>query len=879
MNGDILIEGAREHNLRNISVRIPRDRLCVITGPSGSGKSSLAFDTLFAEGQRRYVESLSAYARQFLDQLRRPDVDRVENLPPAIAIGQHASANASPRSTVATVTEIMDYLRVLFSIAAEPHCPKCGRRVGRTSAEQMVERLLDFPEKTRLTLLAPVARRAHGPVAPHADAARAAGFVRIRVDGAMHDLDALPDFPADAPHMVELVVDRLVIKEGVRARLTDSVELTLRHGAGLLAYVARTPDGAEREEILSERNACPDCGIVFDELDASSFSFNSPRGACPVCGGLGHAEDAKRKAHTESSESTKKNHHAKDAEVSVASVPSVRDSSASGGAKGAVCPACHGQRLRPESLAARLRVVEGEEIGIGDLLAMTVSDALRTLDRIPAEPPASPAERVLREIRERLRFLDNVGVGYLTLDRESSTLSGGEAQRIRLATQIGSALVGVLYVLDEPTIGLHPRDTARLVRTLRALQSRGNTVVVVEHDADVIREADHVIDMGPGAGRLGGQVLFEGPVPALLKAPDSPTGRWLAEPAPQAPTTAVDRRRKPSDWLRVRGAKAHNLRGIDVEIPLGKLVVLTGVSGSGKSSLLDDVLRPALAAVCGQRRGARPAPFPPTLDALEGAEAVDKVVVIDQAPIGRSPRSNPATYTGAFDEIRALFAQTPVARARGYGPGRFSFNAKGGRCEVCQGDGQIRMEMHFLPDAFVPCPQCGGLRYNRETLDVRYAGHTIADVLGMTVDEACDVFTAFRRLSRSLRTLRDVGLGYLHLGQSAATLSGGEAQRLKLAAELQRPSERHTLYLLDEPTTGLNFADVRRILDVLIRLRDAGHTVLVVEHNLDIVRAADWIIDLGPEGGEEGGALVAAGPPAAIAACAASHTGAALRGA
>ena len=873
---DILIEGAREHNLRNISVRIPRDRLTVVTGPSGSGKSSLAFDTLFAEGQRRYVESLSAYARQFLDQLRRPDVDRVDNLPPAIAIGQHASANASPRSTVATVTEIMDYLRVLFSIAAEAHCPKCGRRVGRTSAEQMVERLLDFPERTRLTLLAPVARRRKGPVAPHADAARAAGFVRIRVDGVLHDLDDLPDFPAAAPHTVELVVDRLVVKEGVRPRLTDSVELALRHGAGLLAYVARTPDGAEREETLSERNACPDCGIVFDELDASSFSFNSPRGACPVCGGLGHAEGAE-------------------------SPPQGFGDAAPGR-----CPACHGRRLRPESLAARLRVPGCAEVGIADILSATVSDALRMLSGAAPAPgdaaargktgiSPSPQDRVLAEIRERLRFLENVGVGYLTLDRESSTLSGGEAQRIRLATQIGSALVGVLYVLDEPTIGLHPRDTARLVRTLRALQSRGNTVVVVEHDADVIREADNVIDMGPGAGRLGGRVLFEGTVPALLKAPESPTGCWLSE-ASQRPvgelqvplrTGNCKLQTANAPWLRVRGAKAHNLRRIDVEIPLGRLVAITGVSGSGKSSLLDDVLRPALAAACGPCR-ARP-PFPDTLDALEGAEAIGKVVVIDQSPIGRSPRSNPATYTGAFDEIRALFAQTPMARARGYGPGRFSFNAKGGRCEVCRGDGQIRMEMNFLPDAFVPCPQCAGRRYNRETLEVRYAGRTIADVLDMTVDEACEAFAPFRRLSRSLRTLRDVGLGYLQLGQSAATLSGGEAQRLKLAAELQRPVDasgppmaaatpRAALYLLDEPTTGLNFADVQRILDVLVRLRDAGHTVLVVEHSLDIIRAADWVVDLGPEGGEAGGLVVAAGPPAAIAACPGSLTGAALRG-
>ena len=817
----IRILGAREHNLRNVSVDIPRDRLTVITGLSGSGKSSLAFDTLYAEGQRRYVESLSASARQFLDQLHRPDVDAVEGLSPAIAIGQRALASSNPRSIVATATELMDFLRVLYSVAGVPHCPKCGRTVGSTSAEQIVETLLDLPDRSRLTLLAPLVRNAPCGPAETIAAARAAGFVRIRADGDLFDLDAPPDLDPATPHTVEVVVDRLVVKEGVRSRLADSVELALRHGNGLLTALWSAPQSdTTASRTFATANLCPDCGLLFDRLDAASFSFNSPRGACPACTGLGRAPD------------------------------------------GAPCPECHGLRLRPESRACLLPNPAGAPAPITDLLAATISAAHDFFQSYLTAPDLlPPVARVAREILDRLVFLGRVGVGYLTLDRECATLSGGEAQRIRLATQIGSSLSGVLYVLDEPSIGLHPRDTARLLDTLRDLRDRGNTVVVVEHDPDIICAADHVIDMGPGAGRLGGTVLFSGTVSDLLRCPASVTAPYLASSTqssgavPKVPTVS----KVPSPTLLLRDAHAHNLRHIDVEIPLGRLVAITGVSGSGKSTLVHDELIPAVQVQFGRRA------------------AIDKLVLVDQNPIGRTPRSNPATYTGLFDDIRALFAQTPTARARGYGPARFSFNAKGGRCEICKGDGVLSLEMSFLPDATVPCPQCAGRRYNRETLEIRYAGRTIADVLSMTVDEALPVFAPFPRIRRPLEALRDVGLGYIQLGQPAATLSGGEAQRVKLAAELQRPAERHTLYVLDEPTSGLHFADVERLLDILLRLRDNGHTVVVVEHNLDVIRAADWIIDLGPEGGDQGGLVVAAGPPAAIAACPASHTGAALR--
>ncbi len=870
----IRILGAREHNLRNVSVDIPRDRLTVITGLSGSGKSSLAFDTLYAEGQRRYVESLSASARQFLDQLHRPDVDAVEGLSPAIAIGQRALASSNPRSIVATATELMDFLRVLYSIAGVPHCPKCGRTVGSTSAEQIVEDLLNLPDRSRLTLLAPLVRNAPCGPAETIAAARAAGFVRVRADGELFDLDAPPDLDPAAPHTVEVVVDRLVIKEGARSRLADSVELALRHGNGLLTALWNAPQSdVPASRTFATANLCPDCGLLFDRLDAASFSFNSPRGACPACTGLGRAPD------------------------------------------GSPCPECHGLRLRPESRACLLPNPAGAPAPITNLLTATISAGHEFFQSYLAAPDIlPPVARVAREILDRLVFLDRVGVGYLTLDRECATLSGGEAQRIRLATQIGSSLSGVLYVLDEPSIGLHPRDTARLRDTLRDLRDRGNTVVVVEHDPDIIRAADHVIDMGPGAGRLGGTVLFSGSVPDLLRCPASVTAPYLApaskgdarstppcpcgasplseggihkeasgafplskgDSSPVSPpsergvarsaggsTPCNARAPKKSTakfpTLLLRDAHAHNLRHIDVEIPLGRLVAITGVSGSGKSTLVHDELIPTVQAQFGHHA------------------AIDKLVLVDQSPIGRTPRSNPATYTGLFDDIRALFAQTPAARARGYGPARFSFNAKGGRCEVCKGDGVLSLEMSFLPDATIPCPQCAGRRYNRETLEVRYAGRTIADVLSMTVDEALPVFAPFPRIRRSLEALRDVGLGYIQLGQPAATLSGGEAQRVKLAAELQRPAERHTLYVLDEPTSGLHFADVERLLDILLRLRDNGHTIVVVEHNLDVIRAADWIIDLGPEGGDQGGLVVAAGPPAAIAACPASHTGAALR--
>ena len=827
----IRIRGAREHNLRNVSADIPRDRLTVVTGVSGSGKSSLAFDTLYAEGQRRYVESLSVHARQFLERLPRPDVDSVDGLSPAIAIGQRSFAGANPRSTVATATELMDHLRALFAVAGVPHCPQCGRPVGSSSAEQMVESLLALPDRTRLTLLAPLVRSESCDPAEHAAAARAAGFVRIRVDGALLDLDDLPDLPAAVPHTIEAVVDRLVVRDGVRSRLTDSVELALRHGGGLLSALWQPPDAdAPSFRTFAVDNLCPDCGLVFHRLDAASFSFNNPKGACPACSGIGRLDS------------------------------------------GDPCPDCHGGRLRPESRACRLPPVPGipsadsRGIALPELLALSLRDAADLFRAwSSAGPEPAPVAALVREIAERLDFLVRVGVGYLTLDRECATLSGGEAQRIRLATQIGSALSGVLYVLDEPSQGLHPRDTARLLDSLRSLRDRGNTVVVVEHDPDIIRAADHLIEMGPGAGALGGAVLYEGPVPGLLRCPASVTAPYLgkatrpsANPAPVAIGPDTPR-------LVLRDAHAHNLRHIDVSIPLHALVAVTGVSGSGKSSLVRDVLVPSV------EESLR---HPPRRRA---AVRIAKLIAIDQAPIGRTPRSNPATYTGLFDEIRAVFALTPAARARGYGAARFSFNAKGGRCEVCKGEGELRLEMSFLPDAAVPCPQCGGRRYNRETLEVRYAGHTIADVLDMTVDDALAVFAPFPRIRRALESLRDVGLGYLRIGQPASTLSGGEAQRVKLAAELQRPPETHTLYVLDEPTSGLHPADVERLLAILFRLRDNGHSLVVVEHDLDVIRSADWILDLGPEGGADGGAIVAEGPPSAIAACPASHTGAALR--
>ncbi len=825
---DIRIIGAREHNLKNVSVDIPRGKLTVVTGRSGSGKSSLAFDTLFAEGQRRYVECLSAAARQLLDTLRRPDVDRVENLPPALAIAQHKGGALTPRSTVATVTELMDYLRVLYATVGVVHCPVCGREIRRTSAEEMVEAFLAHPERTKLTVLAPVEiDRAAGGYARALESVRAAGYVRARVDGETRELDELDaEAGATVPKRMEAVVDRLVVKEGMRGRLTDSVETAIRMGLGVVGAIVQEPGAEAREEWMSDRNLCLGCGHVFDVLEPADFSFNSARGACPKCDGLGEVAG--------------------------------RD----GAAK--VCPACGGRRLKPEPLAVRIG-----ETGLGDVLGMTVDEAGRWADGLHiAGARAEAVADVVRAVRERLRFLREVGIGYIGLDRVASTLSGGEWQRIRLASQIGSALTGVLYVLDEPTVGLHPRDTLRLVRTLEELRDRGNTVVVVEHDDDVMRAADCVIEMGPGAGRLGGEVTRRVERRAGDAAADVPeTPFRIPEPLP-----------RPGTFLSIRGATVHNLKGVDIDIPLGRLVAVTGVSGSGKSSLLDDVLRPAITAALHGK------PLPPTLRGLAGAEAVEKVIDIDQSPIGRAPRSNPSTYLGFFDELRGLLARTPAARARGYDARRFSFNIKGGRCEVCEGNGQTRLEMAFLPDAYVVCPQCGGRRYNRETLEVKFSGMSIADMLDLTVDEAAEAFAAVPKVMRGLRALQDVGLGYIKLGQPAPTLSGGEGQRVKLAAELQRPAEGggeapkfpgrgaprsgfrpSTLYLLDEPTTGLHRTDVAQLLAVLRKLVDKGHSVVVVEHNVDVMRAADWILDLGPDGGEAGGRLVAQGTPEEVA--------------
>jgi excinuclease ABC subunit A len=935
----IVVTGAREHNLQNITVRIPRNRLTVITGLSGSGKSSLAFDTLFAEGQRRYVESLSAYARQFLDQMQKPDVDAVEGLSPAVAIEQR-TAGSNPRSVVATATEVHDYLRLLYANAGRPHCPRCGRPVSGQTADAIVEQLLALPGRTRVTLLAPLVRGQKGEHAERLERVRRQGFVRVRVDGEIRDVDALGPLDRKSAHTLELVVDRLVITSRIRPRLTDSVELALRQGEGILIAVTHPEGGEPAETLYSEKHACPACGISFEKLTPRHFSFNSPYGACPVCAGLGTqlvfdedlvvpnrdlsleqgAVQAWRRGgrrlviYLKGLLRALSRHYGFSMDTPLRDLPAdirrillhgsggeaIRFGYWRGGAyrtytrpfEGVMpnlrrryeetksdymrqrlraymsrrpCPACGGARLKPEALAC---TVGGTSIA--EVVRLSVREARDHLERL--ELSASDRQIVgeaLKEIRQRLRFLADVGLDYLTLDRESGTLSGGEAQRIRLATQIGSRLVGVLYVLDEPSIGLHHRDQARLVRTLEQLRDAGNTIVVVEHDEDTIRHADYVIDLGPGAGRHGGRVVFQGPVADLLAHPHSLTARYLNGTAAIA---VPSRRKPPADWLEIRGAAENNLKTIHVRLPLGLFVCVTGVSGSGKSTLVDDILRRALF-----RRFYGAKDVPGRHERIVGAERLDKVVVIDQSPIGRTPRSNPATYTGAFGPIRALYAELPAAKVRGYGPGRFSFNVKGGRCEACRGDGTRRLEMHFLPDVYVTCEHCQGRRYTRETLEIRYAGQTVADVLNMTVDDALEFFRNIPDVARKLRTLAEVGLGYVQLGQSATTLSGGEAQRMKLAAELSRRATGRTLYLLDEPTTGLHFADVERLLQVLERLRDAGNTVLVIEHNLDVIKRADYIVDLGPEGGDEGGRVVACGTPEAVAACDASHTGMALR--
>jgi excinuclease ABC subunit A len=934
----ILIAGARTHNLRNITVTVPRNTLTVVTGLSGSGKSSLAFDTLYAEGQRRYVESLSAYARQFLDQLQKPDVDHIEGLSPAIAIEQRTAGN-NPRSIVATATEIHDYLRLLFAHIGHRHCPKCKRPVTRQSAQEIARRIRLHPEGTRVMIAAPLARGKADVVESAMEAARSQGFVRLRLDGDLYEAEDTPKLSARRNHVLEAIVDRLVMGADVGARLSDSIELALKTGSGIMKALRQpTADAPWAEELFADINLCPHCETGFEELAARHFSFNSPYGACPACSGIGtvpvfdealivprpelsladgaihawrkggrrlmiyyrqwlralakHYEFSLDTPFGELPEKIRKilfhgsgeeeietgywrggafRRQKKEFEGILPNLERRMVESKSELVRNCLkaymnrqdCPACHGDRLRPESMACTL---DGRSIM--DVCRMPVREAGRFFAGLPlTDNERQRAGEALKEVRRRLDFLAHVGLDYLTLDRPSGTLSGGEIQRIRLATQIGSGLVGVLYVLDEPTVGLHARDTERLVKILRDLRDLGNTVVVVEHDEQVIRAADHIIELGPGAGRNGGKLIYTGSVEGLMKSADSVTGPYLRHHSLHHARPAW-RREPDGRKLRIVGASENNLKNIDVDLPLGVLVCVTGVSGSGKSTLVDDVLRRALF-----RHFYKSKERPGRHQRILGMEALEKVVVIDQEPIGRTPRSNPATYTGAFDDIRKLFAATPAARVRGYKQNRFSFNVKGGRCEHCKGDGVLQLEMHFLPDVFMMCEECRGLRYNEETLAVRYHGRSIADVLAMTVDEALEFFRNIPAVERKLRTLSEVGLDYLQLGQSATTLSGGEAQRIKLSAELSRRQSGRTLYLLDEPTTGLHFADTERLVGVLLRLRDAGNSVVVIEHNPDVIAAADYLVDLGPEGGEDGGRVVAAGTPEAVAACAASHTG------
>ena len=938
MPGTIRIRGARSHNLKNLSLELPRDRLIVVTGLSGSGKSSLAFDTLYAEGQRRYVESLSAYARQFLEQMEKPDVESIDGLSPAIAIEQKGLGR-NPRSTVGTVTEIYDFLRLLYARAGEPHCFQCGRPIGAQTIPEIVDRLLELPEGSRIQVLAPVVRGRKGEFRRELQELRRAGFVRVRIDGELHDLEEELSLVRNQPHTIDVVVDRLVLKGGVERRLADSLEVAFRHGEEVCRVVVGDPSDGGSEIVFSQRFACPECGVSYPELSPRLFSFNSPYGACPRCGGLGAhtyldpdlivpderlslrqgaiapwgrkptpfhlsllaslgralgfdldtpfaelaAEARKAILHGTGDREIAFEHEREGRAIAftrpfegvVAMLEKRRreadprdEDDLAAYLASRPCPTCKGSRLRPEAehvLVGKRSIVEVTRLSVGE--------ARRFFDELELPPQKREiARRLLEEISSRLRFLLEVGLDYLTLDRPGATLSGGEGQRLRLATQIGSSLVGVLYILDEPSIGLHPRDNSRLLRILERLRDLGNTVIVVEHDRDTILAADHVVDMGPGAGEHGGRIVAQGTPSAVMAAAQSLTGQYLSGrrsiPVPAS-------RRGGNGWaLRLLGARANNLRGVDLEIPLGTMTCVTGVSGSGKSSLIVDTLYPAVARKLHQSK-ARAGEH----DALEGWQFLDKVVDVDQSPIGRTPRSNPATYTGLFTVVRELFAETADARVRGYGPGRFSFNVKGGRCEACRGDGLLRIEMHFLPDVFVVCDQCGGKRYNRDALEIRYKGRTIADVLDLTISEALQFFSAIPAAASRLGVLVDVGLGYLRLGQPATTLSGGEAQRIKLARELARRSTGRTLYILDEPTTGLHFADIESLLGVLSRLVDAGNTVLVIEHNVDVIKTADHVVDLGPEGGARGGEIVAAGSPEAVAATERSYTGRFLRAA
>jgi excinuclease ABC subunit A len=961
----LLVRGAREHNLKNISVAIPRNRLTVITGLSGSGKSSLAFDTIYAEGQRRYVESLSAYARQFLGLMEKPDVDAIEGLSPAISIEQK-STGQNPRSTVGTVTEIYDYLRLLWARVGVPHCPNDGTPVTRQSASQITDTILSWPEESRIEVLAPLVRGRKGEFREMLDDVRKRGFVRVRVDGQTYDLGSVPALNRRQNHDIAVVVDRLVVRSSDRSRLNDSIETALKTADGLVEVVRyggqadrRTGGQAQGEVggepsdrpidrqsvVFSERFACPVCGLSLPELEPRQFSFNSPFGVCPDCHGLGtrrdvnadlvlgdpsisilegvilpwgepsgylrkvvlptlakafkfdlnaswgeHSDAAKQailygapgqfKFQTDGARG--RGEFETEWEGVLRNIERRYRESSSDGVRATLeefmieqpCQTCGGKRLRPESLSV---LVNGASIG--DVVELPIERAIEFFESIPLRGTSAVAGNgragldpeiagpILKEVVDRLRFLRDVGLDYLTLGRAATSLSGGETQRIRLATQIGSRLVGVLYILDEPSIGLHQRDNERLLGTLRGLRDLGNTVIVVEHDEDTIQAADHVIDLGPRAGRFGGEVVAEGTVEDIRTHPVSLTGRYLRDelriPVPPGRREAPDGHR-----LRVIGARANNLKNLTVDIPLGLFVAITGVSGSGKSTLVTDILYQALA-----RHFYRAKVVPGAHTRMEGLDQIDKVIDIDQSPIGRTPRSNPATYTGLFTPIRELFTQLPDAKMRGYGPGRFSFNVKGGRCEACQGDGLVKIEMHFLPDVYVSCEVCKGRRYNRETLEVRYKGRSIADVLDLTVEDALEFFANQRRIADKLELLNDVGLGYIHLGQAATTLSGGEAQRVKLATELAKRDTGRTLYILDEPTTGLHFEDVRLLLDVLHRLVDKGNSVVVIEHNLDVIKTADWIIDLGPEGGERGGQVVAAGTPEDVAEVEGSYTG------
>jgi excinuclease ABC subunit A len=900
----IIVRGAREHNLKNVDVELPRDQLVVITGLSGSGKSSLAFDTIYAEGQRRYVESLSAYARQFLEQMEKPEVDSIEGLSPAISIEQKTTSK-NPRSTVGTVTEIYDYLRVLFARVGIPHCPSCGKVIAAQTVQQMVDRIMLQPAGTRLLILAPVVRGRKGEYKKLFYDLQRQGFSRVRVNGTVRELGEEIELDKNRKHTIEVVIDRLVVKDGLSARLADSLETALRLADGVAQ--AEAMDGGE-PMLFSERLACSECGISFPEVSPRMFSFNNPYGACPECGGIGtRFEIDPERVVPNTSRSLKtgalapwagrdsayfrqtlaalaKRYKISLDEPWAKLKKSARDvvlyGDRDGGFEGVIkllerryretqseearreiehfmaerpCPACGGSRLRRESLGLR---IAGKSIA--DVVRFTIKDASAFFNGLTlAEREAAIARRVLKEIRERLGFLINVGLDYLTLDRPAGTLSGGEGQRIRLATQIGSSLVGVLYILDEPSIGLHQRDNRRLLDTLKRLRDLGNTVLVVEHDEDTIRAADYVLDLGPGAGELGGHVVAMGTPDEIIANPRSLTGQFLS--GARAIPVPAERRKGSGQFITIHDPREHNLKGMAVKIPLGTFTCVTGVSGSGKSTLVNDILYRALAQML-HRAQDRPGAH----TRIEGAQHIDKVVDIDQSPIGRTPRSNPATYTGVFAFIRALFARTQEARMRGYQPGRFSFNVKGGRCEACQGDGLVKIEMHFLPDVYVTCDVCKGKRYNRETLDVHYKGKNIAEVLDMTVHQALEFFDAVPVIKSKLQTLHDVGLDYIRLGQSATTLSGGEAQRVKLATELSRRATGRTLYILDEPTTGLHFADIEKLLEVLNRLVDAGNTVVIIEHNLDVIKTADWVIDLGPEGGEEGGRVVATGTPESL---------------